>query len=116
MKPAVRLAQIELDTPNWQSNHELVAEVKMLRQAIGYGKLPCDTKSRNYKYIVYDHGQKAFEGTCKEVASYLKVSTQTVRNRVWRGKEGLQGSAKGIRIERIILKRNEIEGEADEVV
>ncbi|KYG89032.1 hypothetical protein A0U40_13475 [[Bacillus] sp. KCTC 13219] len=76
MKPAVRLAQIELDTPNWEDNPKLVAEV----------------------------------------ASYLKVSTQTVRNRVWSGKEGRQGSAKGIRIERIILKRNETEGEVDEVV
>lgn len=116
MKPAVRLAQIELDTPNWQSNHELVAEVKMLRQAIGYGKLPCDTKSRNYKYIVYDHGQKAFEGTCKEVAGYLKISKQTVRNRAWRGVEGQKGSAKGIRIECVDLRKLEIEGEADEVV
>lgn len=116
MKPAVRLAQIELDTPNWEDNPKLVAEVKRLRKLIGYGRLPRDAKARNYKYIVYENGQMVFEGTCNEVASYLKVSTQTVRNRVWSGKEGRQGSAKGIRIERIILKRNGIEGEVDEVV
>ncbi|WPK12284.1 hypothetical protein R6U77_00935 [Lysinibacillus louembei] len=116
MKPAVRLAQIELDTPNWQSNPALVAEVKKLRELIGYGKHDFAPRKDMYRYTVYRDGQLVFEGSAKEVTSYLNLATPTVRNRAAYGHTGVKGTMKGIRIARIDLRKLEIVGEADEVV
>ncbi|MEC1177652.1 hypothetical protein P9B03_04075 [Metasolibacillus meyeri] len=111
MKPATRLAQIELDIPNWESNPALVAEVERLRKEIGYGSQQGTTpRTETYRYRVYKQDCLVFEGTTKEVAAYLKVKPQTVRNRVLSNYQP-KGTGKEYRIERIDLRVKEMEGD-----
>lgn len=110
MKPATRLAQIILDTPNWECNPALVAEVNRLRKQVSYGRQAHTPRAEIYRYKVYRDGCLVFEGTIREVAKKLKIKLQTVRNRAADGRVGQKGSAKGFRIERIDTRAVEMEG------
>ncbi|WP_107838946.1 hypothetical protein [Metasolibacillus meyeri] len=89
MKPAVRLAQIIVDTPNWEQNPVLVKEVKKIRQLLGVSSDKCSGQMgapQGYQYKMYRGEELVFEGTHKQMADYANVSVTTVYNRCATGR------------------------------
>lgn len=86
MKPATRLAQIILDTPNWESDPALVAEVNQLRWECQIGTQdkpvyypPKDMDMHMIQQLIKEY-QAGF--TLADLGKKYNLSRNTVRDRI----------------------------------
>ncbi|GLC89368.1 hypothetical protein [Lysinibacillus piscis] len=93
MKPAIRLAQIICDTPNWEQNPQLVLEVQKLRKQVNE-KIPRGPKA-TYQYKMYKDDELVFSGSMVELSKFIGLGKTTIYQRC------VEGTViNGVRIER----------------